>query len=384
MVRAFVSIVLTIAAASLMPAAANAEDRAATCGAWKHVPVPGDDQYPTGGLGAVTDVEVIAPDDAWAISDHGYEFFNEGRVYRWNGDAWRRVAFPAPQDTSYWVLSALAVVSSSSVWAVGMKLMDGEAVRPLAARWNGTRWHLVPIGLWKVFGSLDGVVAIPGTERVLAVGTRYPGRGAYGSSETLALRWNGSSWRRLPSPSPGKTSGFADVATAGSAIWSVGSFHRPGEVTRMLASRWTPSGWTVRAGPRGRALAVDGTSPGAVFAVGQGREPGTGAARGTVIGFDGTDWRTVRRFDRIDMLEDVVVAGEGEVWAAGSAFVKEWNTSRPFIVRRTATGWRIDWNRRVAGRMTAVGGTAHDLWAFRTYPPVENAELWRFTSYHRC
>jgi hypothetical protein len=262
--------------------------------------------------------------------------------------------------------------------------MGGDAFRPLAMRWNGTRWHIVPIGLWKVIGSLDGAIVMPGSGRVLAVGTRYPGPGDHTSSQTLALRWNGSSWRRVPSPSPGKTSGFTDVDVAGSAIWAVGGFHRQGEVTRVLASRWTQSGWTVRAGPRGRAYAVDGTSPGVVFAVGRGREPGTGAARGMVLRFDGTDWRAVRRFDRIDQLDDVVVTADGGVWAAGSAFVKDWNTWRPFIVRRAAGGWRIDWDRRVPGRMTAIGGTSHDLWAFRTYPPVENAELWRFTSYHRC
>jgi hypothetical protein len=68
---------------------------------------------------------------------------------------------------------------------------------------------------------------------------------------------------------------------------------------------------------------------------------------------------------------------------AGSAWVRAWNAPRPFIVRRAGVNWSVDLTRDHPGRVSAIGGTGGDLWAFPTAPPVEFAEVWRFTSLHR-
>jgi len=80
----------------------------------------------------------------------------------------------------------------------------------------------------------------------------------------------------------------------------------------------------------------------------------------------------------------VTVPAPGTVWAVGSAWVRKWNSSRGFVVRRSSDGWRIDWKGTSPGSMTAIDGTPNNLWSFLSYPPVEMAEVWRFTSYHRC
>ncbi len=76
-----------------------------------------------GGFGHVTDIDVVSPNDAWAISDYGYEVFNESHVYRWTGLRWSEVRFPRPHtgDVESWVLSAVEAVSPTEVWVVGSR-----------------------------------------------------------------------------------------------------------------------------------------------------------------------------------------------------------------------------------------------------------------------
>ena len=364
-------------------AAEEPSTRWAVCGDWREVPVPGDKLYP-GGFGAVTDVDIVSPSEAWAITDDGYESHNEGHIYHWGGQRWSEVPFPTPDSGSagweFWELDDIEVVSPTEAWVVGYKLMapDRHPSRPIVGRWNGSRWRIVPTGVW-VHGSLSAVMAVPGTHRLLAVGVRNePG----GRQTTLIVRWNGRAWHRVSSPDPGVSSEFADVVAAGSHLWAIGTGRRAGEAERVLASRMTPDGWTVRWGPRGHVEAADAVSSGEMWAVGSTRAGSR--EHGLVVKWNGRDWVLARRFDRIDRFEDVVVPTSGAVWAVGGAFDQDLNASRPYIVRRVGANWQIDWTRKSDGRVTAVDGTPHNLWAFLTYPPVPYAEAWRFTSLHRC
>ena len=144
----------------------------------------------------------------------------------------------------------------------------------------------------------------------------------------------------------------------------------------------TPNGWTVRWGPRGQIEAADAVSASEIWAVGS--TSAGSRESGLVARWDGRDWVLAKRFDRIDRFEDVVVPTSGAVWAVGGAYDPDLNASRPYIARRVSGNWRIDWTRKSAGRVTAIDGTPHNLWTFLTYPPVQYAELWRFTSLHRC
>ncbi len=234
------------------------------CGDWRTVPVPGDKLYP-GGYGAVTDVETVSPTEAWAISDDGYESHNEAHIYHWGGQRWSEVPFPTPNmgdpAWEFWELDDIEVVSPTEAWVVGYKVMAPDlhyTTRPIVGLWNGTRWRIVPTGLW-VRGRLSALTSEPGSSRLLAVGSRdVPG----GRETTLIVRWNGRAWHRVPSPDPGVGSGFADVVVAGSRRLGHRLGERAGEASRLLASRMTPSGWTVRWGPRGQIEAADAVSAG--------------------------------------------------------------------------------------------------------------------------
>ena len=88
-------------------------------------------------------------------------------------------------------VSAVAATSVRNAWAVG------GGLRTLILHWNGTAWKRVPSP--SLAGSLSSVAAISGGD-AWAVGdtSTQPGRGA-----PLILHWNGKAWKRVPSPTRG-------------------------------------------------------------------------------------------------------------------------------------------------------------------------------------
>ncbi len=384
---AIVFVCSTLVAPTPIEAGATRE-RWPICGQWREVPVPGDDLYP-GGLGYVRDVDVVSPAEAWAVSDYGYEVWNEAHVYRWGGLRWEEVPFPTPDtgpDYEYWALDDIEAISATDVWVVGYKLRIGSGVsRPIVGRWNGSRWRLVPLGLRHVYGQLAGIVSVPGTDDLVAVGTRSPRRPSPidRDEEALILRWNGSRWQRIRGTDPGRWSELVDVVLAGSVVWAVGTGLRRGEAApHLLAFRWTRRGWAPRWGPRGHVTSADAVAPDEIWAAGW--TPTAGGGGGMLARWNGRAWTIAHRFDRVDVLSDVVAPAPGDVWAVGSTFVRKWNLPRGYIVHGGGGIWRIDWRSDDHGDVTAIDGTPHNLWTFFTYPPVEAAEVWRFTSLHRC
>ena len=126
-------------------------------------------------------------------------------------------------------LSDVAAASASSAWAVGCTdcgtgsgAYSSGPGRTLILRWNGTTWTRVP--------SPD-----PGTSRYItavaaasagsawAVGWTGSGSGTNTRTRSLILRWNGTAWTRVPSPSPGPDDQLLGVtATSADSAWAVG------------------------------------------------------------------------------------------------------------------------------------------------------------------
>jgi hypothetical protein len=60
--------------------------------------------------------------------------------------------------------------------------------------------------------------------------------GGQGATHTLIEHWNGTAWRRVPSPSPGTSAMLAGVASASrTSIWAVGHYSRFGGPDHVLA-----------------------------------------------------------------------------------------------------------------------------------------------------
>src|SRR6202050_4406721 len=115
-------------------------------------------------------------------------------------------------------------------------LASATPVAPGAAR------PAVPPGapLFATAGDLDAVSA-SSARNAWAVG--YAGADPAVASRTLAVHWNGKTWTRAPSPSPGRQDQLLSVAVLSPHLaWAVGAYEtRTGEKTLIL--RWNGRTW---------------------------------------------------------------------------------------------------------------------------------------------
>ncbi len=146
---------------------------------------------------------------------------------------------PAASFTISGHLSGVAATSAANAWAVGGYGSISSA-KTLIVRWNGTAWTRVPSPTPAGGGELGGVAATSASS-AWAVGCTSCSH--IDSFKGLILGWNGKVWRRVPSPLPayGKYgNALAGVAATSAAnAWAVGctaSGH-------TLILRWNGTTW---------------------------------------------------------------------------------------------------------------------------------------------
>jgi hypothetical protein len=161
---------------------------------------------------------------------------------------WRVV--PSPSRGVSATLSAVSVRSARDAWAVG-SYDTGSGFRTLIERWNGSTWKVVPsvdpaVGVHQT-STLDGVVAISASN-AWAVGF-YEKRTT--SFRTLIEHWNGAKWSVVPSPNAdsGENALAGVAAVSASDIWAVGYRHGPGGpgsgARKTLAEHWNGHTWRI-------------------------------------------------------------------------------------------------------------------------------------------
>jgi hypothetical protein len=206
---------------------------------------------------------------------------------RWNGTRWSIQATPnAPQGNGF--LSGVACTSATACTAVGASNPFTPSAKTLAERWNGTRWTLQatpnpPQG----GGELNGV-SCTAASACTAAGNSNAG--------TLAERWNGTRWSIQPTPTPaGSPFAFLNsvACTSPSACTAIGAYLNNSGALQTLAERWDGSSWRRQATPKpaGTSLliGVACASPTTCTAVGYavaGQNPAAVAER-----WDGSTWR---------------------------------------------------------------------------------------------
>jgi hypothetical protein len=219
---------------------------------WKRVPSPNP---PDGAI--LNGVTATSPRSAWAV---GYTVDGKSLILRWNGAVWTRV--PSPSPGSGPVLNGVAATSANRAWVVGYT-GSGKTLRTLALRWNGTAWKQVatPAGhsilqsvaatsgdTWAVGLTGPDLIAACGGAGLPAIAGRaaVAGRTAVASpaAQTLILRWNGSGWKRVPSPKPAGGSALFGVATSGThSAWAVGLRTNSLITGKTLIVRWNGTAW---------------------------------------------------------------------------------------------------------------------------------------------
>ena len=214
-------------------------------------------------------------------------------------------------------LYSVAASSASNVWAAGLHPNSS-----LIVRWTGKTWIQ---SFSSTLGYFNGIGTDSPTD-VWAVGaTNW-----FSPSHTLIEHYNGSTWTRVPSPSPGG-GGYLNAVTAISATdaWAVGLIGPGGNgvpgATTPLIEHWNGTTWTHVPCPipatGGQFYAVSATSPTDVWAVGQtGGDASASGQQGLIEHWNGTAWTRVPSpspTGATTILRGVSATAPGSIWVVG-------------------------------------------------------------------
>lgn len=248
-------------------------------------------------------------------------------------------------------LTGVAVLSASNAWAVGDRVGAGPS-QTLIEHWNGRSWRRVPSpnpGGSAQPNGLSDITAISAGD-MWAVGSYFDGT----LDRTLILHWNGRSWRRVPSPTPGCIPGadlFSVAAVSRTNVWAVGQATECFSLTGVpLIERWNGRSWKVaRAAETNGFLGglLDGvaaTSARNAWAVGL---MSNGSSDRTLIQhWNGKSWKRVPSPNPTasplnDQLRDVTAVSARNAWAVGSADVSSPSKGNVSVIEHwNGTSWK--------------------------------------------
>lgn len=169
----------------------------------------------------------------------------------WNGARWsteRAAVLPGARSS---LLFGVSCPSATACTAVGSVISRSGRSRPLAERWNGSRWTVQPIPASAGRVSYLGSVSCPSRADCTAVG--YAGDRLGTAGIALAERWSASQWKieRTIRPSSARASFFSGVSCTGPrACTAVGYSNQAGGSQVLLAERWDGSRWATDPIPR--------------------------------------------------------------------------------------------------------------------------------------
>src|SRR5579875_2153555 len=208
-------------------------------------------------------------------------------IAKWNGSTWTTQTSPDP-GTAENDLIGVSCLSASSCQAVG-HYDNGTTDVSLVESWNGSTWSVVSSPSKGSFTYLNDVSCVSAAN-CMAVG-RYLGNGSF----TLTEKWNGTKWSIVSSPNAGGHNDSellrVSCATASSCI-AVGDFSN-GTATETLAEKWNGSTWThpTTPNPSGSENNFDGVScASATSCVATGDDRGSSGDVTLAEKWNGTSW----------------------------------------------------------------------------------------------
>ena len=233
---------------------------------WSTVPSPN----PKNGYEPqLNELAVISANDIWAVGEYLAPSASQHiLIEHWNGTAWSIVSAPSPKGSEDF--GGITAVSSTDVWATGTIYSNttaGTNYQPFFEHWDGTNWTMIP-GSSSVNGHLYALAAVSATD-IWSVG--LINENIY-DTNTLIERWDGTQWTVVPSPNVNGGL-YAVRAVSGNNVWAVGkSVDNKGNSLTLIV-HWNGTKWSIVSSPHepnsvlGGLAVVPGTSQ--VWAVGE-------------------------------------------------------------------------------------------------------------------
>jgi hypothetical protein len=192
-------------------------------------------------------VSAASLDDAWVVGSF-YPPDSDGTVLRtlgehFDGQGW--TAFPLPNVGSN--LNSLLQVSmlpSGEAWAVGYYVSAHFKQKTLVEHFDGSTWKVVPSpSPGALQNILYGVAAL--SERdVWAVGGTQDETATW---HTLAEHWDGTRWSVMPSADPGASGNlfYAIGAVSSESVYATGQIAGSSFPGKALVEHWDGNAWQV-------------------------------------------------------------------------------------------------------------------------------------------
>jgi hypothetical protein len=244
-------------------------------------------------------VAASSASDAWAVGNYGTGKIRHTLIMHWNGTAWRRMPSPNPGGPSHRSqLTSVTAVSAKEAWAVGFYQTAQHFRQTMILRWNGATWRQVPSPSPGASGNcvLTGVTSTS-TGHVWAVGNVLDHPGPL----TLFLQWDGQHWTQIVSPDPtplGQQHLTSIAAASATNVWAVGWYAQQGENPSGLILHWDGQTWTQYFAPDPglgeNSELIYGVATAAhanAWAVGQYDGDNTDGAQELTLHWDGSSWQ---------------------------------------------------------------------------------------------
>ena len=301
--------------------------------AWNSLALSG-----SGNAGNINGISMLSNADAWAVANEA----NNNLIFlHWNGAAWGLTSVAGCNGQN---LLGISMVSSQEGWAVGIRAKANNCngvQRYTIVRWNGSSWtkqapNTIPADN---NGNQD-------LNAVSVIDTTGNGTGdigfAVGDSGTI-LRYNGSTWTKMTSPTTQHLFGVFVVST--SEAWAVGA---SGVILRWNGTSWSSFGTPVSTKLNGIAmLDTDGDGLADIgWAVGDSER---------ILTYNGSSWSSSdfgsNNLFGVDIVneKDAWVVGaagvtmhwDGSVWRdIASGTTRQLNTISVIPIRKPSSGWR--------------------------------------------
>jgi hypothetical protein len=119
-------------------------------------------------------------------------------------------------------LYGVTALSSNDVWAVGYanENSKGQNGQALIEHWDGVRWSLVDSPIAGAATVLSSMAAVSSSE-IWAVGYIQTRNVQF---IPVTEKWNGTSWSVVTPPNPGKVAQLFGVSSANGKVWTVGAY----------------------------------------------------------------------------------------------------------------------------------------------------------------
>ncbi|HKP54887.1 MAG TPA: hypothetical protein VJ183_19805 [Chloroflexia bacterium] len=177
-------------------------------------------------------ISIVSGNNIWAVGSSASD--SETLIMHYDGAAWTRVA--SPNVGSYQnVLTSVVTLSATNAWAVGYASNGTTGYQGITLHYDGASWSTVPngtAGMGNIY--LSGVAAASSGD-VWAVGRNVTAS----STNTFALRYNGSSWAVARTANPGGSiSKLLGVVNKAGAVWAVGTADATGGYYNTLIEKY--------------------------------------------------------------------------------------------------------------------------------------------------